>query len=250
MGIWRDIADWMGPGPNQGGIMAAYRGVVLHIAEGTYEGTIAWCLNARSEVSAHFVVSKGGSIAQLVDTSTQSWCQAAGNSEWLSIENEGHAGDSLTPQQVRACAKILGRAHREHGIPLAIASSPSGRGLGHHGMGGVAWGGHTGCPGVDIIAQKPEIIRLAGGVSTEGDSVSSLAERIIEAWSVGNLKTSDGHDLAPVIWEIRSEEFQAKTTQALERLEEAVRVLRAANAPSIDYEKFVAEFIRQMANKS
>lgn len=258
MGRWSDIATWRGPSPNQGGAMTAHRGVVLHIAEGSYLGTVSWCLNPRAEVSAHFVVAKDGSVSQLVDTATQSWCQVAGNSEWLSIENEGHAGDSLTSQQVEACSRILARAHREYGIPLKIANSPSDRGLGHHGMGGAAWGGHTGCPGNRIIAQKSEIIRLAGGVATEGDDeLSGLAGRIVEAWSVGNLATSDGHKLAPVEWELRNERFRADAIQRIQGLEEqladtrrAVEEIKASitSPPSVDCERLAAELIRQMMN--
>lgn len=167
MSLWSDIAVWRGPTPNHGGPMVAHRGVVLHIAEGYYEGTVSWCLNPDAGVSAHFVVGKGGKVAQLVDTGVRSWCQAAGNAEWLSIENEGYAGDSLTPEQVEACARILAKAHRVHGVPMVVATSPAGRGLGHHSMGGAAWGGHDRCPGVKVIAQKTLIVRraqeLAGG---------------------------------------------------------------------------------------
>jgi N-acetylmuramoyl-L-alanine amidase len=161
VGRWTDIATWRGPTGNQGGPMVAHRGVVLHIAEGNFEGTIAWCLNGNSGVSAHFVVARDGRIAQLVDTETQSWCQAAGNAEWLSIENEGYSGEELTTDQLAACTRIFVRAHTEHDVPLENADSPDGYGLGHHSMGGALWGGHSLCPGTAIIAQKPEIIVAA-----------------------------------------------------------------------------------------
>lgn len=170
MGIWTDLATWRGPTPNQGGQMTAHRGVVLHVAEGYYEGTVAWCLNQNSGISAHFIVAKNGAVTQLVDTDIQSWCQSAGNAEWLSIENEGFGGESLTAAQVAACARILARAHQVYGVPLAATDSPSGRGLGHHSMGGAAWGGHYSCPGSAIIAQKPDIVRSAGA-STKGMSM-------------------------------------------------------------------------------
>jgi hypothetical protein len=148
--------------------MTAHRGVVLHIAEGYYAGTVSWLLNQISETSAHFVVSRDGEITQLVDTDRQSWCQVGGNSEWLSIENAGFSGEELTDAQVSACARILARAHQEYGIPLQLANSPSGRGLGYHAMGGAGWGNHPNCPGAGIIAQRSGIIRLAGGAATAG----------------------------------------------------------------------------------
>lgn len=169
MGVWGDIATWRGPSPNSGGRMSTHRGVVLHIAEGGYEGTVAWCLNQNSQVSAHFVVAKDGSVTQLVDTDDVAWCQVGGNEEWLSIENEGRSGDELTPQQIASCALILGRAHREYGIPLQLADSPSGAGLGYHGMGGGAWGGHDRCPGSPIVAQRKDVIERALGARGGND---------------------------------------------------------------------------------
>ncbi|HZV81205.1 MAG TPA: peptidoglycan recognition family protein [Geobacteraceae bacterium] len=180
MGIWQDIATWEGPTPNQGGQMVEHRGVVLHIAEGSYRGTVAWCMNPGSNTSAHFVVSKDGEITQLIDTDTQSWCQVEGNSSWISIENEGHGGEALTLPQMQACARILAKTHEVYGIPMQLADSPSGRGLGYHGMGGGSWGGHDQCPGDEIIAQRPTIIQMAGEgtagtiTSSTGDKMGSL----------------------------------------------------------------------------
>jgi hypothetical protein len=125
-------------------------------------------------------VAKSGSVTQLVDTDVQSWCQAGGNSEWLSIENEGRGGESLTTAAVESCARILAKANQVYAVPLRIAESPLESGLGHHSMGGVAWGSHPQCPGVAIISQKPEIIRLAmgeigeSGVLEEDDDMRSL----------------------------------------------------------------------------
>lgn len=179
MGRWADIAAWRGPTSNHGGPMVGHRGVVLHIAEGTFEGTVSWCLNSSAGVSAHFVVAKSGAVAQLVDTDVQSWCQSAGNAEWLSIENEGRSGEMLTAGQIEANAKLLAKAYQVYGIPLASTDSPDGRGLGHHSMGGYAWGNHLLCPGPKIIAQKLEIITAAQrqlGITADGedDDVRSL----------------------------------------------------------------------------
>lgn len=160
MARWTDLATWRGPSPNAGGRMAEVRGVVVHVADGTYEGTISWQRNAKSEVSSHFVVSHAGRIAQLVDTDITAWTQRAGNGHWLSVENEGYGGQTLTAAQIEANARIFLRAHRAYGVPLQLATKPTGRGLGHHSMGGTAWG-HQMCPGVAIIAQKPAIVARA-----------------------------------------------------------------------------------------
>jgi hypothetical protein len=170
---WTDLATWRGPTTNQGPAMVEHRGVVLHIAAGSYEGTIAWQKNPDADVSSHFVVAKDGRVAQVVDTDVAAWTQILGNGHWLSIENEGFLPDKLTAGQVEAAAQILARAHRDYGVPLQVATSPSGRGLGHHSMGaenGVNWG-HSACPGAAIIAQKPLIVARAKEI-IEGDDMA------------------------------------------------------------------------------
>src|SRR5215831_4625341 len=85
MGWWTDIAIRHAQSPNSGPAMRSHRGCVVHIAEGSYVGTINWQMNPDNSVSSHFVVSKGGEITQMVDTDVQSWCQIDGNGDWLSI---------------------------------------------------------------------------------------------------------------------------------------------------------------------
>jgi hypothetical protein len=168
MAKWSDLATWRGPTSNQGGGMVEVRGVVLHIAEGSYEGTISWQKNPSSDVSSHFVKGKAdGEEAQIVDTDTTAWTQAAGNGHWLSIENAGFVPDKLTASQVEFAAQVLAKAHKVYGVPLQVTSSPDGRGLGHHSMGAPAWG-HSQCPGSNIINQKPAIVARAKEI-VEGD---------------------------------------------------------------------------------
>jgi len=163
MGIWTDIAQWVGPPPHASNPIVDHLYVVEHIADGSYLGTIAWQKNPTSNVSSHFIVAKDGRIAQMVDTSRQAWTQIRGNPYSISIENEGFTGSQLTPQQVAASALLLERAHREHRIPLQVTGKVGVPGLGHHSMGyesGVNWG-HQFCPGKPIIDQKPTIVQLA-----------------------------------------------------------------------------------------
>ncbi|SRR6266702_1521459 len=153
--VWRPLP----PGVNHSaGGMVAYDGVVLHIMEGILDGTDSWFRNPQAQASAHFGVGKDGRIYQWVDTADKAWAQAAGNPRNISIENEGHAGDSLTAAQCERVAEILAWAHTTHGVPLRINDFSAGQGLGWHGMGGAAWGGHTGCPGDPIKAQRAGII--------------------------------------------------------------------------------------------
>jgi hypothetical protein len=85
-----------------------------------------------------------------------------GNRIGISIEHEGYAGDSLTPSQIENDAQVLAWVHTTHGIPLQSTDDPiNGSGVGWHGMGGDAWGGHFDCPGDPIKAARPQIIARA-----------------------------------------------------------------------------------------
>lgn len=144
--------------------MGSIFGVTLHIMAGTLEGTQAWFGNPQAEASSHFGTGKAGQLRQWVDTRDRAWAQADGNPHWISVENEGRGGDELTDAQLDDCARVLAWAHKTHSVPLQVTSSPNGRGLGHHAMGGAAWGGHSACPGGRIIAQKPEIVKRAKAI--------------------------------------------------------------------------------------
>jgi hypothetical protein len=160
--IW-DKAVWRGPPDptNYGGSMVECRGLVLHIAEGTYEGTIGWMKNPTSDVSAHFVIGLGGEVAQMLDTSVTAWTQGAGNGHWVSVENAGFHTGQFTPAQIEANAALMAWLMATHGVKATIATGPNGYGLGHHGMGGAAWGNHPLCPGPANVALKPQILARA-----------------------------------------------------------------------------------------
>lgn len=170
---WPDLARWRGPTPNRGPAMREYRGVVIHIAEGYFEGTISWQMGPDNNVSSHFLGGRvEGERAQIVDLAEAAWTQKDGNGHWLSIEfagfTKGHplhkpGWEKLSPAQIEFAAQVLARAHRVFGVPLQLAGSPAGKGLGYHSMGaehGYTWG-HPDCPGEPIKAQLPAILARA-----------------------------------------------------------------------------------------
>ena len=142
---------------NVGG-MPAHQGLVLHIMDGTLTGTDAWFHNPHSQASSHFGVGKNGVLIQWVDTNNKAWTEASGNPYWVSVECEGHGGDSLTPQQIATIAKLYEWLESVYHFGFGETSNVNGGGLGHHSMGGMAWGGHLECPGTNVIAQKPLIL--------------------------------------------------------------------------------------------
>lgn len=136
-------------------------GLVVHIMDGTFEGSKSWFNNPESDASSHFGTNREGHGEQWVDTKDRAWTQGQGNRQWVSIENEGNGGDELTDAQITRVAEVLAWLHGVYGVPIQAASGPDGRGLGWHGMGGSAWGGHPDCPGDRVRAQFPEILKRA-----------------------------------------------------------------------------------------
>lgn len=47
--------------------------LVIHINEGLFNGTIEWFKNTKSQVSAHYVISRTGKIVQMVKEKNASW---------------------------------------------------------------------------------------------------------------------------------------------------------------------------------
>lgn len=188
---WRPI-----PINHTEGGQSSVRGVVVHIMDGTFEGTDNWFRNPKAKASSHFGTSRTGKLRQWVDTADRAWAQAGGNPTWLSVENEGRGGDTLTDAQLDANAKVLAWAHDKYGVPLQVTHDPNGKGLGYHAMGGSAWGGHTSCPGSKIVAQLAEIVARAkkltgtstgGGTGTTytvkaGDTLSSIGPKVGVPW--------------------------------------------------------------------
>lgn len=158
------FAAWRPTSANftRGGVVRPPNGLVLHIAQGSFNGTEQWERNPNAKVSSYAVVGKQGQIVQEVDLEDKAWTQAAGNEHWIGVEFEGFIPDSLTSAQITRAAQILAFLHTHYGVPLQSTDDVNGHGLGYHSMGGHAWSplGHT-CPGPNIVAQRPQIIAAA-----------------------------------------------------------------------------------------
>jgi hypothetical protein len=175
MAIW-DKASWQGPpDANHSGQMSEFRGLIWHIAEGSYLGTIGWQQNPISDVSSHFIIGLNqGEIAQMLDTTQTAWTQAAGNGHWVSVEFAGFATGQLTTAQFEAAAQLYAWLVHVHGVPVQLAEDPSGRGLGWHGMGGTAWGGHPNCPGPANVALRPSNLVRVAQILGQGPSTEEI----------------------------------------------------------------------------
>lgn len=156
---WRPVRNF-----SVGGVNRPPKGMVLHTAVGSFEGTISWQNNASSSVSSYFVVAKDGRIAQCVDLDNRAWTQSAGNTDWIGVECEGNQ-EALTQPQLQAVACIYAWLVGMYKLPLATTEDPiNGHGLGWHGMGGTNWGGHFQCPGSPIVNQRNEILNVVSSL--------------------------------------------------------------------------------------
>ena len=165
--VWRPIVSHGGP-------MTAQHGLVEHITTND-ASPFGFFSNRLNRASSHLWLSAAGAFEQYVDLRLGSWAQAGGNRGWTSCEVSGKPGTTKTPAQVHALAELFawGHGHPELRWPLQLTDDVNGSGLGWHGMGGTAWGGHYDCPGQPRLAQRLDVLSLALGLDhappAEGD---------------------------------------------------------------------------------
>jgi hypothetical protein len=160
------LIDYNRPFPTDNGSWGSgdMMGVVLHTMVGNLPGTVSWFNNPGSMASAHFGIAQSGEIFQFgpIGKGWESWHAAAANRAWYGIENADNQNPAnvLTPQQLISNAQLCEFLSWFAGFPLTVSNSASVKGVGWHGMGGNAWGGHLDCPGTVRRMQIPDIIRL------------------------------------------------------------------------------------------
>src|SRR5215218_6762204 len=96
--------------------------IIVHVAQGSYSGTINWFQYGPSNVSAHYVVSREGQVAQCVHNEDIAW--HAGNWRYnrmsIGIEHAGYAGDpnTWTDRMYRSSARLSAYLSRRFNIPV------------------------------------------------------------------------------------------------------------------------------------
>ncbi len=98
------------------------RGVVMHSAEGSLEGTLKVLDSVSSQVSWHFTVALDGTLYQHYDTTIQAWhAHSVGNINYVGVEHEnaytdGHPNhDSFSAAQVATDIRLLKWLHDNEG---------------------------------------------------------------------------------------------------------------------------------------
>jgi hypothetical protein len=94
--------------------------IVIHIAQGSYSGTISWFQDPRANASAHYVVGRGGQVAQCVRNEDVAW--HAGNwtynTKSIGIEHAGFAGAKWPASMYRSSARLSARLCKRFNIPV------------------------------------------------------------------------------------------------------------------------------------
>ncbi len=95
------------------------RYVVIHTIEGSYAGGISWFKDPSSNVSAHYIVSYGGAITQMVADKDIAWHVGQLNSQSIGIEHEGWAYRNYwTDAEYRASAALTRWLCLAYAIPM------------------------------------------------------------------------------------------------------------------------------------
>ena len=100
------------PSPNHGGEIEIKFVVIHYTGDNSLEGALSWLCASRSQVSAHVVIAKDGTIYQLLPFNIKGW-HAKGhyngltvNSYSIGIENVG-VGDEWPIEQIEANKKLI-----------------------------------------------------------------------------------------------------------------------------------------------
>jgi hypothetical protein len=95
------------------------RGIVMHCTTTrSDESTINWFADPKSQVSAHYLVSRSGVIYQFVKDNEKAWHAQSANSSTIGIEHAAEPGDSLTYAQEQASASLVRFLVNEYDISL------------------------------------------------------------------------------------------------------------------------------------
>lgn len=94
--------------------------VVMHFTQATFDGTIRQFLDRRSEVSAHYVIARDGTIVQMVADRDRAWhAKRIMNPRSIGIEHEAAPHQPMAPAQEAASVALLRWLLAEYGVSPA-----------------------------------------------------------------------------------------------------------------------------------
>jgi N-acetylmuramoyl-L-alanine amidase len=182
--------------------------IVVHIMEGTLDGTDSWFGSTASKVSAHYGIGKTGLIHQYVQESDSAWhagrvnapswklIKAAGTGTYINpnyytigIEHEGNDDSDWTDDMYASSSSLIKAISNRWHIPLDRDHI-----IGHHEIYSLKT-----CPGDKVDLSK--LISLASGNTPAPTPLPP--ERILQLGSVTsnarlNIRRSPNRNIAPV----------------------------------------------------
>ncbi|GGF19072.1 N-acetylmuramoyl-L-alanine amidase [Echinicola rosea] len=101
--------------------------VIHHTAQDSIEQTIHTFTVPHSQVSSHYVISRDGTIVQMLNDYLRSWHAGRGkwghdtdlNSSSLGIELDNNGSEPFTDAQIESLIKLLKRLKEDYNIPAA-----------------------------------------------------------------------------------------------------------------------------------
>ncbi|MFS8641277.1 MAG: N-acetylmuramoyl-L-alanine amidase [Symbiobacteriaceae bacterium] len=160
------------------------RYIVIHVAQGSYAGTISWFQNPSANVSAHYVIrSSDGAITQMVREKDIAW--HAGNwtynTQSIGIEHEGWVSSCtwFTDAMYRASAQLTRHIALKYNIPMTRSHI-----IGHNEVPGAT---HTD-PGPcwDWNYYMSLVTQSSGSWSAIVDNATSGRFRASESWGTSS----------------------------------------------------------------
>jgi N-acetyl-anhydromuramyl-L-alanine amidase AmpD len=94
--------------------------IVIHTAQGSFAGTVAWFRDPKARVSAHYVVN-GQKVSQVVADKDVAYHDACFNDTTIGIEHEGYVEQPqrwYTEALYQRSARLTACLVKRHGIPL------------------------------------------------------------------------------------------------------------------------------------
>jgi N-acetylmuramoyl-L-alanine amidase len=122
------------PSPNQSERLlgSVTNVIVLHTTEGDAKGALSWLTNPESKVSAHFLVTRDGTIYKLVPTTRKAWhagksrlgvCNQVNNIS-IGIEIESYEGARDYPdKQLEALAWLIWQIMKNNPTPISTITT-------------------------------------------------------------------------------------------------------------------------------
>src|SRR4051812_3529412 len=101
--------------------------IIHHTAQNSCEQTFKTFTLPRTQVSAHYVICKDGTVHHMLNDYLRAWHGGAAkwgnntdiNSSSIGIEIDNNGFEPFTDQQINSLLSLLGRLKRAHGIPVA-----------------------------------------------------------------------------------------------------------------------------------